>query len=70
MKSNFVGAKLFPTDGRTDMTKLIVAFLNFVNAPKKKHRDVKQGRRAGSKRRKTRRSCRKLDDLYKAYILH
>jgi len=23
------------TDGRTDMTKLIVAFSNFVNAPKK-----------------------------------
>ena len=23
------------TDGRTDVTKLIVAFLNFVNAPKK-----------------------------------
>jgi len=70
MKSNLVGAELFPTDGRTDMTKLIVAFLNFASAPKKKHRNVKECRRAGSKRRKTGSSCRKLDDLYKAYILH
>ena len=36
--SNFViirsvGAQ-FHTDGRTDMTKLIVAFRNFANAPK------------------------------------
>ena len=34
-----VGAELFHaeglTDGRTDMTKLRVAFSNFVNAPKK-----------------------------------
>ena len=33
-----MGAELFhadKTDGRTDMTKLIVAFRNFVNAPKK-----------------------------------
>ena len=33
-----MGAELFPTDGRierrTNMTKLIVAFLNFSNAPK------------------------------------
>jgi len=40
MKIRLVGAELFhagaPTDGQTtDMKKLIVAFLNFANAPKK-----------------------------------
>ena len=34
MKINPVGAELFHADGRTDMTKLIVAFCNFANAPK------------------------------------
>jgi hypothetical protein len=39
MKIRLVGAELFhagaPTDGQTtDMKKLIVAFLNFANAPK------------------------------------
>ena len=38
MKIRPVGAELFhtdgQTDGRTDMTKLIVAFRNFANAPK------------------------------------
>jgi hypothetical protein len=38
MKIRPVGAELFradgETDGRTDMTKLIVAFRNFENAPK------------------------------------
>jgi hypothetical protein len=36
MKICSVGAELFHTDGRTDkdMTKLIVAFRNFANAPK------------------------------------
>jgi len=32
------GSRVVPrgqTDGRTDMTKLIVAFLNFANSPKK-----------------------------------
>jgi hypothetical protein len=29
-----MGAKLFHTDKRTDMTKLTVAFRNFANAPK------------------------------------
>jgi len=29
-----VGAELFHADRRTDTTKLIVAFRNFVNAPK------------------------------------
>jgi len=36
MKIRPVGAELFRADGRTDMTKLIVAFRNFANAPKKK----------------------------------
>ena len=40
MKIHPVGAELFHaerrTDGRTDMTKLIVVFRNFANAPKKK----------------------------------
>ena len=39
MKIRLVEAELFHvdrrTDGRTDMTKLIVAFRNFANAPKK-----------------------------------
>ena len=30
-----VGAKLFHADRQTDVTKLIVAFRNFANAPKK-----------------------------------
>jgi len=38
MKIRPVGAELFHgdgrTDGRIDMTKLIVAFLNFANVPK------------------------------------
>ena len=34
MKIRPVGAELFHADGQTDMTKLIVAFRNFVNAPK------------------------------------
>jgi len=41
LMSNFieilpVGVELFHADRRTDLTKLIVAFRNFVNAPKKK----------------------------------
>jgi len=35
MKICPVGAQLFYADGRTDMKELIVAFRNFVNAPKK-----------------------------------
>ena len=35
MKIRPVGAEFFPEDGRTDVTKLIVAFRNFANAPKK-----------------------------------
>jgi hypothetical protein len=34
MKIRPVGAELLHTDGRTDMTKQIVAFRNFANAPK------------------------------------
>jgi hypothetical protein len=33
MKMCRVGAELFHADGWTNMTKLIVAFRNFVNAP-------------------------------------
>ena len=34
MKIRPVGAELFHAGGRTDMTKLTVAFRNFANAPK------------------------------------
>jgi hypothetical protein len=34
MKIRLVGVELFHADGRTDMTKLIVAFCNFAEAPK------------------------------------
>ena len=34
MKIRPVGAELFYENGRTHMTKLIVAFRNFANAPK------------------------------------
>jgi len=34
MKILPVGAEFFHADGRTDMTKLKVAFRNFLNAPK------------------------------------
>ena len=33
MKIRLVGAELFHADGRTDVTKLIVAFRSFSNAP-------------------------------------
>ena len=36
MKIPPVGVKLFHTDGRTDMTKKIVAFRHFANAPEKR----------------------------------
>jgi hypothetical protein len=32
-----LGAELFHADGRTDMTKLIAAFHNLANAPKKEN---------------------------------
>jgi len=31
-----MGAELFHADGQTDMTKLVVAFRNFANAPRKR----------------------------------
>jgi hypothetical protein len=34
MKIRLLGAEFFHADGRTDKTKLIVAFYNFANAPK------------------------------------
>jgi hypothetical protein len=34
MKIRPMGAQLFHADGRTDMTKLMVAFRNFANASK------------------------------------
>ena len=37
MKIRPVGGELFHADGQTDMTKLIVAFRNFANAPKIEH---------------------------------
>jgi hypothetical protein len=35
MKIRPVGSELFHADRRTEMTKIIVAFRNFANAPKK-----------------------------------
>ena len=40
MKIRVVGAELFHADRLTVMTKLIVAFLNFVNDPKNGHCDT------------------------------
>ena len=37
MKIHLVGAKLFRADGQADVMKLIVAFYNFANTPKKSH---------------------------------
>jgi hypothetical protein len=34
MKMRSLSAELFHADGRTDMTKLTVAFRDFANAPK------------------------------------
>jgi hypothetical protein len=34
--SHLVETELFHVDGQTDMTKLIIAFRNFANAPKGK----------------------------------
>jgi hypothetical protein len=42
IKISPVGAELFHADGRTDM-KLIVAFRNYANAPKKKTTDDIRG---------------------------
>jgi len=43
VKIHPVGAELFHADGRTGMTKLVVAFGNFVNAPQSRHA-VSRGR--------------------------
>ena len=40
MKIHRVGAEAFHSDGQTDITKLIVAFRNFTNAPKKKKEET------------------------------
>jgi len=43
MKICPVGAELFHLDGQTDMMKLVVAFYNFANAPKKKDPVISTG---------------------------
>jgi hypothetical protein len=43
MKIRQIGVELFHADGRTDMTKLIVAFRNFANAPKNLKTNHSQG---------------------------
>jgi hypothetical protein len=40
MKIRPLGAELFRVDGRTDVTKLIAAFLSSVNAPKSKLHNI------------------------------
>jgi hypothetical protein len=42
IKISTMGAELFCVDGQTDMTKLIVAFCYFANAPKNKRSDNAQ----------------------------
>jgi len=43
MKIRPVGAQLFHVDGQTDrMTKLTVAFRNFVSTPKKLNTDISE----------------------------
>jgi hypothetical protein len=37
MEIRQVGVEMFHTDGRADMTKLIVAFRNFANAPRNRN---------------------------------
>jgi hypothetical protein len=41
MKIGPVGAELFHADGRTDITKLTVAFRGFMKVPKMKHKTKK-----------------------------
>jgi hypothetical protein len=41
MKIGLLGTKLFYTDRRTDMTKLIVAFSNFANAAENQRAEEK-----------------------------
>jgi hypothetical protein len=42
MKIRPVGAELFHAERRTDMTKLIVTFRNFANAPKNNRNKIQQ----------------------------
>jgi hypothetical protein len=42
VKIRLVGIEMFHADRRTDVTKLIVAFRNFANEPKNRHRCVLQ----------------------------
>jgi hypothetical protein len=42
MKIHPVGAELFHADGKTDKTKLTVAFRNFANVPKNRKKDKQQ----------------------------
>ena len=52
MKIRQLGAELFMrTDGQTDMTKLIVAFHNFANPPKKWNGTSGRRNRAGNRDR-------------------
>ena len=54
MKIRPVGAELFHAEGRkkrrTDVTKLIVAFRNFANAPKNIYRRIEKERMMESRR--------------------
>jgi len=49
MKVRPVGAELFHSGGRTDMTKLIVVFRNFANAPKNRDCNSHNGRKVALK---------------------
>jgi len=49
MKIRLEGAKLFHAGRRTDMTKLIVALRNFVNAPKNECTEMNPEARAAVK---------------------
>jgi hypothetical protein len=48
MKIRPVGAELFHADRRTDTTKLIVAFRNFANGPKKETKTVEDQKYANN----------------------
>jgi hypothetical protein len=62
MKIRPMGAELFHADGRADMTKLIVAFRNFANAPKKSA-NVPQMYDVCSELKYTRRNVAYLNDF-------
>jgi hypothetical protein len=57
LKSNFikirrVDVELFHANGQTDMTKLIVAFRNFANAPKRSCNPLQMKRNLSPKKKK------------------